>query len=73
VSLDFKTFEPWLVIISTIKPFHELAVLFSFLGFYLTRCEFYLERFLMRRHCTNSSNLLSSGVSVIVEYEYVNL
>jgi hypothetical protein len=24
---------------------------FFFLGFYLTRCEFYLERFLMRRHC----------------------
>jgi hypothetical protein len=34
-----------------IEYFHELAVLFFFLGFYLTRCEFYLERFLMRRHC----------------------
>ena len=34
-----------------IEYFHELAVLFSFLGFYLTMCEFYLERFLTRRHC----------------------
>ena len=53
---DIKTFECWLVITLILETlmieyFHELAVLFSFLWFYLTRCEFYLKRFLMRRHC----------------------
>jgi hypothetical protein len=33
------------------------CTLFSFLGF-LTRCEFYLQMFLMRQHCTNNSKFV---------------
>jgi hypothetical protein len=60
-----RTMPLWFVGHKTLRPNYELAALFFFLSRVSQKGEFYLERFLMKQHCTKTAHF-DNHVHVII-------